>query len=433
MKQTQTPNVENEEYTKYKLQVQKVDNVYNGSDTSEQYLERFVQEQDDAYEYRISNLTLLNFLKRTVNSSSNIINRKPLQIDGVVSLKEEEFLNKFSKEISTKVLKDGFTFIVVDSERALEGVTSRADEIELGLAPYMYSVDRKDVPNWSLNEEGLFAHCTILETYEESNGYIIETKEQQRVFRDNGTVEIWRDNELFDEIETGMNFVPVVKVGVEDNPYMLDLAKLNLNHMNRRSELNRYLRIAATPMPIFYGLESDTEVIIGVDVATHFRSKESGGFEWVEMSGQSTDLLQEDLKRLEQVMSETAVSLITSGGSQAKNSDQIQAEIAEDQSFLTSIAQHVEVGINTSLEILSLMGGYQALVLVNRDYASTELTPQQIESNLALYREGVISLDALIDILVEGEIVPKDVEKGAGLTEPEVAEVAEIIPAIEDK
>ncbi len=401
-----TPNLENREYTKYKADILKVDNVYNGSKSSATYLQTFVNEAVESFEYRLENLTMLNYVRKSIQSTKDFIFRKPLTIEGTIDENEIKSLNVLAIDLTIQLLKDGFCYIVIDSERYDESVQTRADEISQGLEPYMYVVNRLSVPNWSYNEDGSYSHVTINEAYDVKKGYITETYEQQRVFNDDGIVEIWRDGELYETIETNLNYVPVVKVGFEDVPYLLDLSKLSINHMNRRSELNRYLRIASTPVPVFYGVEdTGSEIVIGVDVATTFRSKDEGGFEWVELSGTSVDLLQEDLKRLEFMMSEFVISLISGEGDQNKTATQIQVEAASDESLLLNIAIIVENGMNEALALLAEQTGKAVVVDVNKDYTTAIMTSDQVASNLTLFREGVISLDTLIDILKKGEVL----------------------------
>lgn len=405
-----TPDVENEEFTAYKLDVSKSQDVYKGSKAAAKYLTKFVRETDDAYNDRLDQLTLVNYTKRTISSSRNMIFRKPLEIVGDVSELTERTLNAMGQELVVNVMRDGHTFIVVDQERYDDSVLTRADEIVRGLEPYMYIVERDRVPNWSYNDDGSYRHITINESYSVDAGYTQTYEVQQRVFKDDGVVEVWRDGEIYEVIETANTRVPVIKVGYEDLPYVYDLAKLNLNHMNRRSELNRYLKIAAAPVPVLYGVQEDNvEVVIGVDDTLNFTDRQQGGFEWVEMSGSATNLLQEDLRSLENQMVETAVSLVSADKTaQIKTATQVSSEIAEDESTLANIADVVELGMNSALEILAEMGGYQAAVHVNKDYTSNVLTAEQTAQYTNLYAQGIISLETLLETLVTGEVLPND-------------------------
>ncbi len=322
-------------------------------------------------------------------------------------------------------MRDGCTYLVCDAPQASETVKTRADEIAQGITPNIYTVARKRVPNWSYNEDGSYKHITINEDYIVDSGFIQETKEQQRVFYED-KVEIWRNNELYDTIPTSTGYVPVVKVGF-DELHFLDLSKMNLRHMNRSSHLDKYLTIAAVPIPVFWGVEAGADIIVGTDTAFNFRDKDSGGFEFVEMSGSSTNLLQEDLIKLETNMGAFIASL-NSPNDQAKNETQINAETFEADSFLTQASKEVQDGLNNALLMYSDMGGENVLVQINTDFNSNVISTDKIAQYMQLFREGVISHETLLEILINGEVLPADTD-----TNKEISQVLAIPEEIETK
>ncbi len=423
---SQTPQVENKEYTLTKQDLLKINQVYKGAKYLTSYLEPFVRESQEAYDYRIDNLTILNYMRLTVNNATNLLTRKPLTVSLDLSDVQTRSLNSLSKEISRSVIKDGCTYIVTDSPQS--DAKTRAEEISQGIEPYLYQVQRENVPNWTYNDDGTYKHITINETYTVNLDYSEEIREQQRVFKDTGEVELWREGELYDVIYTDKNYVPVVKVG-NDDLYLLDLAKINLNHMNRRSELNRYLNISGNPTPVIYGLENEQDITIGVDTAVTFSSKTDGGFEWVEISGKSAQMLDTDLKRLEDIMAEGSISLVKSSDTQ-KTATEVSIEASNDESVLTAVATQVEDGLNTALLMVNDSGGYNGVqsdlvVQMNRDYTTNILTPEQTQSYLTLYQNSVISHETLLELLVSGEVLPEiDITKEVQATfiEPDPVE-----------
>jgi hypothetical protein len=203
----------------------------------------------------------------------------------------------------------------------------------------------------------------------------------------------------------------VVRIAVGEIP-LLDLAKQNIQWLNRRSELSRYLRISACPVPVFYGVQGTTNIIVGVDKALTFNNKDEGGFEWVEITGSATDKLQEDLREMERAMAETAISLI-SKKDVAKNAVQVSAEIAEDESFLTFMANKIEEGINKSLIFYSdISNSKPILVTINKDYTSSILNIEQVDSLLNLYLNKVITQEQFLEMLVKGEYLPQKFKTG---------------------
>ncbi len=418
-------SIENLSYIDYKDDLCKIENVYYGSKTASNYLQPFTKELEDSIIQRLENLTLLNFTRRAIQTSKNMLFRKELEVyqnDNQVELEDatNDVLQDTIKELTALVLRDGCAYIVVDSPQASEKVTTRADEIEQDITPSMYAVERKRVPNWTYNDDGYYRHVTVNEYYTEIKGFIEETKEQQRVFYED-RVEVWRGNEVYETIPTNIGYTPVVKVGKDDLMF-LDLCKMNLRHMNRSSHLDRYLTIAAVPIPVFYGVEQKSTIIVGVDTAFNFRDKTQGGFEFVEMSGSSTTLLQEDLAKLELNMS-TFIAALSQPNDVAKNETQVSAETFESDSFLTTVANQIELGVNEALMMLADQGGENLTIELNKDFNSTVITPAQISQYLSLFQNGVISHQTLLELLIVGEVLPSDldvnVEQGMVLAETE--------------
>lgn len=419
---TDTPYYKSSEYKEHEKQVAKVTAVFEGSDAAVDYLNKFVREDDDAFEYRQTNLTLLNFVKRTITTSRNKIFRKPVQFEGTITDDEQAKLTQLLMDTIDYIMRDGFAYLVVDTPVKPAEVTNKAAAVAAGFKPYMYVVERKHVPNWTseiIDSTEIFSHITFNEKYDEEVGrYGVIEGDQQRVYvLENGkvTIEIWRDDELKTDMTVNTDFteVPVVKVGAEDIPFLYDMAKINISHMNRRSELNRYLRVAATPVPVIHGAEdTGAKIVIGVDNALMFKRKDEGDFKWVELTGSATNLLQDDLKVMEGDMLEMATTLTSNDESDSiKTATQVNSEDSEGESRLSNVATETEKGVNRALAILGTYGGYKVQVSLNRDYDSNVLTPEQINTTITMYREGVIDLDTAWGILIAGEILPADFDK----------------------
>jgi hypothetical protein len=272
------------------------------------------------------------------------------------------------------------------------------------------------VINWSYNEDGSYRHVSILETYDKVDGFYVETATQIRVYLE-GLVQIWRDDELYDEITTGYNFVPVIKVGDNDIPPMYDMAKMNISHMNRRSELDRYLRIAATPVPVIWGAEVDPqnpqeELVVGVDQVLGFKRVGEGDFAWREISGTATGALNEDLNFLEEQMVMLAMMLVSiDKTAQNKTAAQVDQETFESQSILALIAQQIEMSFTLAYAYVGAMGGQEQTIEIDKDFLVPRMQPDMIDKYLTMFREGIISLESLWDIFINSEVLPETFDK----------------------
>ena len=101
-----------------------------------------------------------------------------------------------------------------------------------------------------------------------------------------------------------------------------------------------------------------------------------------------------------------AVTFATS--SKIKTATEVETDKTEDESKLVDIAEIVESGLNKAIELLSYYDKSLTTdkkVYVNKDFDSNKLTPEQINSILTMYKEGLISLDTSWDMLERGEVV----------------------------
>ena len=303
-----TPDFESEEYKAYKHQLIKVNDIYKGTDTAVKYLRKFEKEAD--FEIRQQDTNLDNYVFRTVDTIKNIVFRKPIDITNLTNplviewaekINHKDNLNEFSKKILTSRVRDGFTFILVDSVAyKSEEIITKADQEKAGIRPYFVNILRSQVKNWQVDEYGQFSVFSIFETYEEkTDRFKTEVKEQIRVYElieGKVQVSIWRDGAEVSEFTQILNIpiVPVVQVGRDMIPPLYDQAKINIAHLNRNSEKANYVRVGACPFPIIKGqLENDTSKpqTLSINQGLHF-TDENGSFSWAETSGSNYEMIQ---------------------------------------------------------------------------------------------------------------------------------------------
>ena len=412
------------EYEKYISSVKYVQSVYDGSEEAKQHLQQFTKENKTKFDNRKEVATLNNFVKRTVNAMRNIIFRNPTDTSLLPPSFDEfkkavdftDSLNEFAKDIIDAIVRDGETWILVDS---LQGeATSRAEERELGLRPYFVHINRASVVNWRYDNQGRFEFVVIRENYVEIDGFKEESKEQDKVWYVDGRVEIYRDNELYEEYQLQINKVPIVRLTDSKTPSLLDQAKLNVSHMNRNSELDQYIRVASAPVPVTYKMTKDDGGIttIGVNDGIAFSSgKDEAGFEWVSLKAENTEAISNRIKDYEEAMLDIAITFASS--SQVKTATQVETESTEDQGKLSNVAQIVEDGLNQALRLIEMFNeSYkltdEQIVKINRDFDSARLAPEQIAQLKDLYINEVISWETFITLLEKGEVLTiEDKEK----------------------
>ena len=407
--------VKKQEYLDYIQDVLFCENIYNGTKTAKQYLQQFTKEDNNKYQDRKNLCSLDNYVKRTVNGTRNIIFRKPISTEEITNnsllevfkkIDKQNDLNKFARELTINAIRDGKTYILVDKE-VYEDVETRADE--LGKNPYFYNVLRKNLINWDKNDNGSFNFAVIRFYYSEYQGLNETIKEEFRVFYPN-KIDVYREGAIYSTIETKITLVPLIEVGDSDVPEIYDQAKLNATHLNKNSELDYYLRVASAPIPVTYMMQNEGGVVtVGVNNGLSFNApKGEAGMEWITLKAENTEAISNRIKEIEQQMLNIAVTFATS--SRVKTATQVDKEATEDESKLVTIANMIEMGINQAIELLSLYDNTlktSEKALINRDYDSNMLTPEQWNQYRADYMQGVISWDTYRGVLEQGEVLAK--------------------------
>jgi len=406
-------------YNKHSNQIARVKDVFEGIDTAKRYLQQYNQEDDTDYRDRMDIATLDNFVFRTVDDMKNIIFRKPLDETGITNteiklyLKTIDFtnnINEFSKLILTNRIRDGHTFILVDSvSYDPEKVKTKADQAALNIRPYFVNILRENLLSWKKDKFGKYVMIVIRETYEVEGDYSVETKDQIKVWKENGTVEIWRDGEKFGEvIETSLKEIPIVKVGNDDIPPLYDLAKINITHMNRDSEVSNYSRIGgAAFLAVFGDLDDgDAPKTLGINKGLKFRDKTTSDVKWIEMEGTNYEMLKDRILYHEDQMDRISVSFTTEQSN--KTATQVNKESMVGESKATDYATGLEDGVNTAIGLLNIYKtdgktSTDNLIEVNKDFDSSILTPEMVASYRLDYTSGIISYEKLIEYLVAGE------------------------------
>lgn len=416
-------------YSLHAEQVKLINDIFNGVDSTVEYLFQFPQETDDSYTKRKNRATLRNFVKRAVQAFTGMIFRKPLEIVNYGprttklfnKIDTKQSIENFTKDVATALTKDGKTYILADSPA--DGSNGQ---------PYLMLVDRQSLINWRTDEFGKFTMVVIEEVVAEPKGMFgTEFVTQWRVYDENGDITIYRKattgNErtlntagfvIHDEIETGFTSIPIVELSVDETPILYDIAKLNIKHFNRMSHKDRYLTMAALPIPVIWGADVDEEgntatakpaLVIGVDEAFIFSSKEEGDFQWRELSGDSIDQLEADLNSIVEDITTGILRAAETASAVQKTATEVQLLQAEASNRVTAIANAVEVGMKEALIILSEINMEQvpekASFIINKDFNASLMGSDGARVVMESYLLGLLSTQTFLQTLSDMELI----------------------------
>lgn len=416
-----TPNFKDADYQKHEAQITKVNDVFNGVDSAKKYIKQFEKESDKTYKARLDEAALDNYVFRTVDTIKNIIFRKNIKVETnnteleswLDKVNFQDNINEFAKKVLVNRVKDGFTYILVDSPSYdKDTLISKADLEANNIRPYMNNITRGQVINIEYDDFMMIRQVSIAETYKvKENRFGYNLEQQIRVFEvveGMVSVSIWRDDkEVYNDL-LNIPVIPLIKVGRDKIPPLYDQAIINIKHMNRNSEKSNYVRVGSAPFPLIWGAVEDSEKrTLGINSGIAFKgNKNETGFEWAEMSGTNYQMIQEEIKYHEEQMERISVEFVT----QLKNATATEVEKAStsNESKLMDYATELEQGLNGGIQTMGLFYpniSEDDTVVVNKDFDSNIITAEEFNMLMQLRTNGDLSYDRLMDILERGEVL----------------------------
>lgn len=379
--QTDDVSFKHPEYLAYIEQIKIVNAVYDGVDTAKAHLTKAPRESTTSYDDRLNTVTLKNYVKRAIEAFVGMIFRRQSQAVGFSEkfttlfnkIDKKNPINIFSREVTTELIKSGKVFLAADTPVG-------------GGNPYAIIIQRENVINWRKNEDGSYQMLVVYEIVEDGFGdFGFELVPQWRVYRDDGTVTIYRMDKdgkyyLHSELTTDFDYIPIVDLSIDNIPPLYDITKMTIKHMNRTSFKDKYLDMAAVPVPVIWGASPDEDgagikpvYVIGVDEAFIFTgTKDEADFQWRELSGSSINELQKDLDVIENDITSGVIRVAASETTTMKTATESYYESAESSNRVTVIASTVEIGLNKLAAMLAdLMNEpleTTARIIINKDF-----------------------------------------------------------------
>ena len=400
-------------------------NAFRDNDVSK-LLTKWERETEDGYESRQKTSVLYNVVEKTINTAKGMLFRKPLNWSDdlnklFIEIASEDIdrnstsLSEFAKEATVNALWEGISFILVDFPKVEDGdgIVSFQQQLDANITPYFSHIKQSQILNRRVDGQKL-VQITIDEYIVEEEGLFGEKSiNQQRVLYIGGGA-IYREGEIHYQWTNNLDYIPLVpvytnKIGfLQGVPKFLPLAKLNLKHYNFSSQLDKSLFVSANPIPVIHGRvneDQDGAVTIGVDTALNFADKDSGGFEWVEFAGTSIDKLQEELKNVENRMSSSGLSFLTSSNKE-KTATEAAIVSTSETSDMSAVASAVQWAINQAYKIWCEMMNQQPSgeITCNRDFVGA-LTAEQAKVYLQMQKDNQITLDQLWTELERREFI----------------------------
>ncbi|MFB2768574.1 DUF4055 domain-containing protein [Pelatocladus sp. BLCC-F211] len=424
----------------YQDELQLLLDCWNGlKDREKLYLPQEAKEPPKAWSDRVKRTNFDNRFEPAIKDYAGLLSIFSLNDDVAQSILDNQDdidlmgndIWTFFHEADQYCLRDGWCGILVEFPPADPSINSQADLLASLRRPYLVVVDRRDILNWrytKTNGKSTLTQVTIRECRLEPDGDFGETEAiYYRVLRP-GEYQVYQIIEersgeaqliLVEAGTTSLNEIPLVYYSVTESQFFaakapfLNLAKLNIEHYQKRSQLNEVLRKCNLPVPVRRGLIRTVEdlkkvppLVIGPNSVLDIPA--DGDFFFAEPSGSAIAASREDLKDLEAAMDRITLDFLTSGEHQ-KTATEVILDSTKTSANLKGVSRRKESGVQQIFQFwVQYTGESQGgTIAVDESLLQMPLTPEQVDKLESLATQGLISQRTLLLLLQRGKVLPR--------------------------
>lgn len=349
----------------------------------------------------------------------------------------------FFNEADQYCLRDGWCGVMVEYPPEDPSIDSQADLLASDRRPYLVLIDRRDIINWrtaKINGKPTLTQVTIRETRLEPSG---DYGEQEVVY-----YRVLRPGEYFvfqiiqqqgnqqqlvvvDQGTTSLASIPLVYYSVTESELFaakapfLNLAKLNIEHYQKRSQLNEVLRKCNLPVPVRKGLIRTVDdlkkvppLVIGPNSVLDIPS--DGDFFFAEPTGVAIAASRDDIKDLDEAMERMTLDFLTSGDHQ-RTATEVVLDSTKTSANLKGVSRRKESAVQQIFSLWVQYTGESEGGGISQDESllSIPLTSDQVDKLENLETAGIISHRTLLLLLKAGKVLPRQFDIDAELVATE--------------
>lgn len=409
------------------------------------YLPRHQEETEEGYQARLASSVLLNMVELTLDNLAGKPFKEATKINedvpkviqdavlGDVDL-QGNALDVFARGWFKEGMAKALCHVLVDFPRPKERADGQprtlADDRAEGLRPYWVLIKpecllfaRSEI----VNGVEVLMHVRIHETYSVQEGFAEVEKCRIRVMEP-GLVQLWEPVEkktaaqkeewrLAEEWQTGLDFIPLVTFYADrecfmcGKPPLLDLAHLNVTHWQSSSDQRHTLTVARFPILACSGAsgEDGDKVVVGPNKVL-YNDDPQGKFYYVEHTGSALAAGREDLKDLEDQMSQYGAEFLKKKpGNQTATARALDS--AESSSDLAAIVGVFEDAVAQALAFTARwmkLGDEGGTIELVKDYDVEELDQSGLDALDKARERRDISREAYLNELKLRGILRED-------------------------
>lgn len=307
------------------------------------YLPRYENEDEEDYKNRVMFSSFRNFYGKAVRSILGKVFSKPPMLNKDVperiadELKDADLNGNdwtiVAEQWFNCALDEGISWLLVDYHTVDNaGDLSIQQERELGVRPYwvvipqhqvlgvdyskrgeVYTITRFRYWVWEKVPDGLFGQKFVFRIYMYEPEKVTVFERVEEADKDNPS-----GYRIVKETPITLGMVPVTPLNLEQTgpfeakPPLEDLAEMNIEHFQIRSDQRRALSVASFPMLGVFGASLDASVRMGPMQAYAFEDPKAS-MRWIESTGIHLAAGRTELKDLEDAIRTFALSFETPG------------------------------------------------------------------------------------------------------------------------
>jgi len=423
----------------------KMRDVFSGNDAMKQNAKRYIPplagQTPDQYEEVINRETFENYTYATAKGISGLIFSKAPQIE--VSSTLETFADNIdlagnnivdlSQNVVNEITSVGRVGLLVDMMTPSIEITSKLQEQQLNLRPYIKTYTTENIINWDtqiINNRAELSFLVLCEPYMVRDGFKFTDKVRYRVYElieGICVVRVFEENEkdfnMTNEVVVKMNgsainFIPFVCITSErltiepHNPPLLDLADINISHWYLNVERRNALHFVGFPSIYGTGIQQkqNEEIRLGAGTINLFPSPDAK-LQFLQLSAEGLISVEKALEEKKNAMLALGAKILAPENASQISENTMQMKTAGQRAIIIQIADTVSRGIEKALSFMALWVGESDKVLfqLNTDYNLSEMNPQMLQQIYQGKQLGILRDEDVYYNLITGEIIDSSV------------------------
>ena len=201
---------------------------------------------------------------------------------------------------------------------------------------------------------------------------------------------------------------------LSSDPVLLHLSNINHKQYMQSTDESHGLHWTALPTGFLFGELTDSkghkkQITVGAGSFNHIDDTDAR-VELLEFKGAGLTALRASINEKIENMASIGATMLTDSSGGVRSAKTATIEASSQTATLSTIANTVDSIMANILEILAeWMSASVPPFEVNRDFIDSNLDPQSLLAYLQVYQSGGMSLNSFLNLLVKGELLPKNI------------------------